>query len=97
MTKQAFVYILASKPNGTIYIGVTSNLIKRTWEHKNNLVKGFTQKYKVHNLVYFEKFENIADAISREKFLKGKNRKYKIDLIEIDNPRWNDLYNLLSS
>lgn len=87
-----YVYILASKPLGTLYIGVTSNLIKRVYEHKNNLVEGFTSKYNVHSLVYFEHFERIEDAILREKRLKKWNRFWKIKLIEKMNPDWKDLY-----
>jgi putative endonuclease len=87
-----YVYILASKKNGTLYIGVTDNLIKRVYEHKNNLVKGFTQKYNVHNLVYYEEYENIYEAITREKRMKKWKREWKIDLIEKLNPEWKDLY-----
>jgi len=91
-TKFYFVYILASRKNGTLYIGVTSNLPKRVWEHKNNLVEGFTKKYNVHNLVYFEQTENVNSAIQREKQLKKWKREWKIELIEKDNPEWKDLY-----
>jgi len=91
MTKY-FVYILASKKNGTLYIGVTSNLEKRVWEHKQNLVEGFTKKYKVHMLVYFEEFYNPNQAIEREKNMKEWKRKWKIELIETRNPSWSDLY-----
>jgi putative endonuclease len=83
---------MASKRNGTLYVGVTSNLIRRVYEHKNNIIKGFTAKYKVHNLVYYEQGEYIAGAIEREKQLKKWNRKWKIELIEKDNPTWRDLY-----
>lgn len=89
---QYFIYILASKKNGTLYIGVTSDLIKRIYEHKNDLVKGFTQKYTIHKLVYFEATESIESAIMREKQLKTWNRAWKINLIEKSNPGWNDLY-----
>ena len=89
---QYFVYILASKKNGTIYIGVTSDLIKRIYEHKHDLVEGFTQRYAVHDLVYFEVTESIESAIMREKQLKKWNRAWKINLIEKDNPAWKDLY-----
>jgi len=92
-TKFYFVYILASKKNGTLYIGVTSNLPKRVWEHKNNLVEGFTKKYNVHNLVYFEQTENVNSALLREKQLKKWKREWKIELIEKDNSQWKDLYN----
>lgn len=91
MTKY-FVYILASKKNGTLYIGITSNLEKRVWEHKQNLVEGFTKKYKVHILVYFEEFNNPNQAIEREKNMKEWKRKWKIELIETRNPSWSDLY-----
>ena len=87
-----YVYILASKKNGTLYIGVTSDLIKRVYEHKNELVESFTQKYAIHNLVYFEITESIESAIMREKQLKKWNRAWKINLIEKSNPGWNDLY-----
>jgi putative endonuclease len=88
---QYYIYILASKKNGTLYIGVTSNLIKRIYEHKNDLVEGFTQKYAVHELVYYEVTESVDSAITREKQLKKWNREWKIRLIEKSNPEWNDL------
>ena len=89
---QYYIYILASKKNGTLYVGVTSDLIKRIYEHKNNLIEGFTRKYSVHNLVYFETTESIESSIMREKQLKKWNRTWKINLIEKSNPDWNDLY-----
>ena len=89
---QYYIYILASKKNGTLYIGVTSDLIKRIYEHKNDLVEGFTRKYTIHNLVYFEATESIESAITREKQLKKWNRAWKTNLIEKSNPAWNDLY-----
>lgn len=89
------VYILASQRNGTLYIGVTSDLVKRVWEHKNDLVEGFTKKYAVHRLVYYEMIENMESAIQREKQLKKWNRDWKIDLIEKGNPEWTDLYDSL--
>ena len=91
--KQPAVYILASKQNGTLYTGVTSDLPKRMWEHKNNLVEGFTKKYDVHLLIYFELHEDMTAAISREKQIKKWNRAWKIQLIEKSNPQWRDLYN----
>jgi putative endonuclease len=91
--KNYYVYIMANKRNGTLYIGVTNNLIKRVYEHKNNLVKGFTQKYQVYLLVYYEITPNIAAAIAREKQLKHWNRAWKLRLIEENNPDWKDLYN----
>ncbi|MBI2624583.1 GIY-YIG nuclease family protein [Candidatus Parcubacteria bacterium] len=90
--KQYCVYILASRKNGTLYIGVTSDLIKRVDQHKHNLVDGFTKKYKVHVLVYYEQTENIESAITREKQLKNWKRRWKIELIEKTNPEWRDLY-----
>jgi putative endonuclease len=88
---QYFVYILSSRKNGTIYIGVTGNLTKRVYEHKEGLIEGFTKKYKVHNLVYFEQTNNVNEAIRREKQLKKWNRQWKINLIEKENPDWLDL------
>ena len=90
--KRYFVYILSSQRNGTLYIGVTNDLTKRVYEHKNNLVEGFTKKYEVHLLVYFEEFHNIDEAITREKQLKRWKRAWKLRLIESSNPEWNDLY-----
>lgn len=87
-----YIYILTSKRNGTLYIGVTNNLVKRVFEHKNDLVEGFTKKYQVHTLVYFESYKDINEALVREKQLKKWNRKWKIELIEKDNPNWKDLY-----
>lgn len=86
------VYILASKRNGTLYIGVTSDLIKRIWEHKSDFVQGFTKQYQVHDLVWYEMHESIESAIIREKQLKEWKRQWKLDLIEQLNPYWNDLY-----
>lgn len=90
--KQYYVYILASKKNGVLYIGVTGDLIKRVWEHKNNLVQGFTKRYFVHRLVYFEATTDIESAILRETQLKKWNRAWKIELLEKENPNWEDLY-----
>ena len=92
MQKQPAVYILASGRNGTLYVGVTSDLVKRIWEHKQNLVDGFTKKYAVHTLVYFELAETMEVAISREKQLKAGSRNKKIALIESMNADWHDLY-----
>jgi putative endonuclease len=92
MSKQPAVYILASKRNGTLYIGVTSGLVKRTWEHKNGITGGFTQKYDVHRLVYYELHGDIATAIIREKQMKKWRRAWKIELIEKSNPSWKDLW-----
>ncbi len=90
--KQPCVYILASKKNGTLYIGVTSNLIKRIWEHKNNLAEGFTRKYHIHRLVWYEIHQDMMAAITRERQLKKWRRAWKITLIEKNNPEWLDLY-----
>ena len=90
--KQFAVYILASQRNGTLYIGVTSHLVRRIWQHKEKLVDGFTQKYAIHSLVYYEMCENAEAAIIREKQLKHWKRQWKIDLIERNNPDWRDLY-----
>jgi putative endonuclease len=90
--KSYYVYILASKRNGTLYIGITNDLKKRVYEHKNDFVDGFTKKYQVHLLVYYKQCENIETAISEEKRLKRWNRKWKMELIERDNPDWRDLY-----
>ena len=90
--KQPAVYILASKRNGTLYVGVTSDLVQRVWQHKNDVVEGFTKKYGVHTLVYFELHDDMESAILREKRLKKWNRDWKLRLIEEKNPDWNDLY-----
>ena len=87
-----YVYILASGRNGTLYIGVTNDLVKRVWQHKNNIIPGFTQKYNIHKLVYYEQTGNIESAITREKQLKKWNRDWKINLIEKSNCEWKDLY-----
>ncbi len=92
MSKQPAVYILASKRNGTLYIGVTSDLPKRAWEHKNDWVEGFTKKYNIHRLVYYEMHEDLVSAISREKQIKKWNRAWKLELIEKQNPDWRDLW-----
>lgn len=93
MENGGFVYILANKRNGTTYIGVTSDLVRRIYEHKNDLVEGFSKKYMVHNLVYYERHDRIEDAIVREKQLKAWKREWKLRIIENQNPDWNDLYN----
>ena len=90
--KRYYVYILASKRNGTLYIGVTNNLIRRIYEHKTDLIGGFTKKYNVYWLVYYEGFDDIKAAIQHEKRLKKWNRKWKLELIEKENPEWKDLY-----
>jgi len=86
------VYILSSQKNGTLYVGITDNLVRRVWEHKNKKVDGFTKKYEVHHLVYFEQHNNPESAIKREKQIKKWNRTWKIELIQKKNPEWRDLY-----
>jgi putative endonuclease len=90
--KQYYVYILCSKRNGTLYTSITSDIIKRIYEHKNNLIEGFSQKYNVHRIVWYEIHETADAAISREKQIKVWKRQWKLRLIEKDNPEWNDLY-----
>lgn len=90
--KKSYVYILANITNKVLYTGVTSDLVKRVWEHKQKLVKGFTEKYNVNKLVYFETFDDISEAIKREKQLKGGSREKKLQLIESINPGFEDLY-----
>ncbi len=93
--KQPTVYILTSRRNGTLYTGVTTNLIRRVWQHKENLLEGFTKKHQIHSLVYFEYHESIRTAIAREKDIKRWRRAWKLQLIEQSNPHWNDLYDTL--
>ena len=92
MAKQFYVYILASKRNGTLYTGVTSNLIQRVWQHKHDVIQAFTRKYNVKTLVYYEVHENAESALTREKKIKRWRRSWKLDLIENSNPGWRDLY-----
>lgn len=96
MNKQPCVYILASRQNGTLYIGVTSDLIKRIWEHKNGLAEGFTKHYSVHDLVWYEVHDFMESAIKREKAIKEWKRSWKLELIEKENPKWLDLYDRLT-
>ena len=93
--KQPCVYLLASRRNGTLYVGVTSDLIKRIWEHKNHVVAGFTKKYGVDKLVWYEPHDSMESAIQREKAIKEWKRAWKLDLIEKANPEWVDLYETL--
>jgi len=95
LEKQFYVYILASRYNGAIYIGVTSDLVKRIYQHKNDIIKGHTSKYNIKQLVFFEVYDNAESAIEREKRLKAWTRAKKNDLISRDNPLWNDLYSTL--
>ena len=92
LKKTYYTYILASKRNGTLYVGMTSNLKRRAYEHKNDIIEGFTKKYKVHLLVYYKTFSNPRDAIKREKQIKEWKREWKMELIEKENPSWRELY-----
>jgi putative endonuclease len=94
---QPAVYILASRTNGTLYIGVTSQLLQRVYQHRTDMLKGFTSRYQVHRLVWFEAHETMESAILREKQLKKWNRAWKLDLIHQNNPDWEDLYPRLVS
>ena len=91
-----YVYILANRRNGTLYVGMTFDLMRRIYQHKNDLIEGFTKKYGVHTLVYFEQTEDVHAALRREKQLKWWKRKWKLRLIEEHNPNWNDLYDTLA-
>jgi putative endonuclease len=97
LERSYWVYILASRIGGTLYIGVTNNLVRRVYEHKMGLAEGITKKYKVHRLVYFEQYSDIENAIVREKRLKKWNRAWKVKLIEELNPNWDDLYPSIAS
>jgi len=97
MSRQFYVYILASRRNGTLYIGVTNNLARRVWEHKVDAVDGFTKKYGVHRLVWYEAADTALAAITREKQLKKWRRAWKLKLIEMMNPEWKDLYDDIAS
>ena len=90
--KKPYVYILASRRRGTLYTGVTANLVHRVWQHKANISEGFTKRYSVHNLVWYEEHATMKSAIAREKAIKKWNRAWKIELIEGFNPTWKDLY-----
>ena len=92
MDKQPCVYLLANKRNGTLYAGVTSNLVKRIWEHKSHLVEGFTKKYNVTLLVWYELHDSMESAIHKEKMIKNWKRVWKLKVIEEQNPAWDDLY-----
>ena len=96
MTKQYYVYLLASRRNGTLYTGVTNDLGRRIWEHKSDLAESFTRKHGVHVLVWYEAHDDINAAIAREKQIKGWNRAWKVRLIEKENSGWNDLFETLN-
>ncbi len=90
-----YIYILTNRPHGTLYIGVTTDLRRRVWEHKSKQIEGFTKRYNIGNLIYYEVYEDYWDAANREKRMKKWNRDWKIELIEKSNPEWRDLYNEL--
>ena len=95
MEKQGYVYIITNFNNTTLYTGVTSNLLKRIWEHKNEVAEGFSKKYKLHKLVYYDVTDSIETALNREKYIKGKSREFKLKLIESINKDWKDLYDTI--
>jgi putative endonuclease len=95
--QESYVYILASRRNGTLYIGSTTDLVRRIWEHKNKVIPGFTAKYNVHQLVYYEVHQEATEAARREKRLKNWCRKWKLNTIEQFNPSWRDLYEEISA
>ena len=97
MEKRFAVYLLASRRNGTLYVGVTSDLVQRVWQHRTNAVEGFTARHDVHRLVWFELHESAESAIQREKRIKKWERDWKVRLIEAGNPYWNDLYASIAS
>lgn len=96
MEKDFHVYILASDRNGTLYVGVTSNLVQRIWQHRNDEIEGFTKRYRVHRLVWFESQPDAISAITREKQIKEWKRAWKLALIEAGNPQWRDLYETIA-
>jgi putative endonuclease len=89
---QYYVYILTNRPYGTLYVGVTNDLTRRIWEHRNDVVEGFTREHKLHRLVWYEVHEDVYMAITREKLVKKWHRDWKVNLIQAKNPEWNDLY-----
>lgn len=95
MERQPAVYILANRRNGTLYVGVSSNLLRRAWQHRQDQVEGFTRRYGVHMLVYYELHESMMSAIGREKQIKAGSRAKKLQLIDSMNPRWLDLYSCI--
>ena len=92
-----YVYLLASQRNGTLYLGMTNDLVRRVWEHKNDVVEGFTKRYRVHTLVWFEVADEPYAAIAREKQIKKWDRRFKLELIEKENPHWLDLYDSITA
>ena len=92
MDRQYYVYILANRPYGTLYVGVTNDLVRRVWEHRNDVVEGFTREHGVHSLVWYEVHGDVIEAISREKLIKKWHCDWKVSLIQETNPQWDDLY-----
>lgn len=90
--KKGFVYMMSNKKDGVLYIGVTSDIVKRIYEHKNGFVDGFTKQYNLKNLVYYEVYDDITEAVKREKQLKNWHREWKVELVNMQNPHWEDLY-----
>jgi putative endonuclease len=95
MDKQPSVYMLASKRRGTLYIGVTSDLVRRIWEHRTNAIEGFSRRHEIHQLVWYELHGTMESAVQREKALKNWKRAWKLELIETNNPDWQDLYHTI--
>ena len=95
MRSAHYVYILASRPYGTLYVGVTNDLVRRAWEHRNGVVEGFTKEHEVHRLVWYEVHEDVYEAITREKRIKKWNRDWKVNLIQSKNPNWDDLFDAI--
>jgi putative endonuclease len=96
MDRQFYVYMLANRPYGTLYVGITNELLKRVWQHKSDLVEGFTREHQVHDLVWYEVHSTAYEAITREKTIKRWHRDWKVNLIQRMNPRWEDLYPALA-
>jgi len=92
MDRQYYVYIVTNKAYGTLYVGITNDLIRRTWEHRNGVVEGFTREHELHRLVWFEVHQDVEEAIRREKLIKKWHRDWKVNLIQARNPEWDDLY-----
>ena len=96
MIEAAYVYILTNRRYGTLYVGVTSDLVKRVWQHKNGFVEGFTKQHGLHALIWYEQHVSMLEAIAREKRIKGWHRDWKVNLIQATNPGWDDLYELIA-
>jgi putative endonuclease len=97
MDRQYYVYILTNKPYGTLYVGITNDLVRRTWEHRNDVVSGFTRVHQTHRLVWYEVHGDAYEAITREKLIKKWHRDWKVNLVQAMNPRWEDLYDAIAA